>query len=104
VARVNDPTLDKIKAAAGSVGLNGQKSTNLADPTNAQDAATKNYIDTLAASGDLATVAAIAAEIVTVAEIEDGTVATDAVTDVAAIAAQVVLVANVDDAVAQLAD
>lgn len=102
--RVNDPTLDKIKAPSGSVDINGQKLTNLADPTDAQDAATKNYIDTLAASGDLATVAAIADEIVTVADIQDGTVATDAVTDVAAIAAQVVLVASVDDAVAQLAD
>jgi hypothetical protein len=101
---VVDPTLDKIRAPAASVNLNGQKITSLGTPTASTDAATKGYIDGVAALGDLATVAAIAPEIVTVAGIEDGTVATEAVTDVAAIAAQVVLVAAVDDAVAQVAD
>lgn len=102
--RVVDPTLDKIRAAAGAVNLNGQKLTNVADPSDPQDAVTKNYLETEVANNpDLATVAGIAGEVVTVAHIQDGSIAFDAVTDVAAIAGEVILVAGVDGAVAQLA-
>jgi hypothetical protein len=38
-------TLDLIPVAVGAVNLNNNKITNLTDPTNAQDAASKNYVD-----------------------------------------------------------
>jgi hypothetical protein len=38
--------LDQMAAPTANVALNGQKITGLAEPTQAQDAATKNYVDT----------------------------------------------------------
>jgi len=37
--------LDQLAAPTGPLGLNSQKITALADPTNAQDASTKAYVD-----------------------------------------------------------
>lgn len=46
-------TLDTFGAPAASVSFNSQKITNLLDPTAAQDAATKNYVDSVAQGLDV---------------------------------------------------
>jgi len=47
-AMAGNTRLDTIAAPTGSVGLNNQKLTNVAEPTASSDAATKNYVDTAA--------------------------------------------------------
>ena len=46
-------TLDAITAPAADVSLNTHKITNLVDPSSAQDAATKNYVDGVAQGLDV---------------------------------------------------
>jgi hypothetical protein len=46
------PALNAITAPTGDVSLNGHKLTNVADPTAAQDGATKAYVDAAAAGLD----------------------------------------------------
>ena len=43
--QVHTSRLDQMAAPTASVAMNGQLLTGLADPVNAQDAATKNYVD-----------------------------------------------------------
>jgi hypothetical protein len=44
-AQVRTSRLDQMAAPTAAVSLNSQRLTNLADPTSAQDAATKAYVD-----------------------------------------------------------
>lgn len=50
--QVRSSRLDQMAAPSGSVSMNSQKITSLADPTSAQDAATKGYVDATAAGID----------------------------------------------------
>lgn len=65
--QVRTSRLDQMAAPTASVSMNSQKITNLADPTLAQDAATKAYVDSTAQGLDvksscrLATAAALPA-------------------------------------------
>jgi hypothetical protein len=47
-AQVRASRLDQLAAPMAAVSLNAQKISNLLDPTNAQDAATKAYVDSVA--------------------------------------------------------
>ena len=46
-------TLDQIPLAAANININTHKLTNVVNPTAAQDAATKNYVDTSISAGTI---------------------------------------------------
>ena len=78
--------------------MNSNKIVNVTDPTADQDAATKKYVD-----DSVGTLNLISADIERLADIEDGTLATDAIQTVAGIADEVVIVANSNTEVTTLA-
>ena len=78
--------------------LNSNKIVNVTDPTANQDAATKKYVD-----DSVGTLNLISADIERLADIEDGTLATDAIQTVAGIADDVVTVAGISSEVTTLA-
>lgn len=47
ITALADPTISTLAAAAGSISVNSQKITNLGQPTTANDAVTKAYVDAL---------------------------------------------------------
>lgn len=51
-AQVRISRLDQLAIPTSNVSLNGVKLVSLADPTNAQDGVTKNYADSLIATGN----------------------------------------------------
>lgn len=51
-ALAGNTRLDQITLATAAVSLNSQRITSLADPSSAQDAATKQYVDTMASGLD----------------------------------------------------
>jgi hypothetical protein len=72
-------TLDQIKAPVANVSLSNKNITNLLDPTTAQQAATKNYVDTrtitlsgaVSGSGALGTTITTTLANITVSQISD---------------------------------
>jgi hypothetical protein len=52
-AQVRTSRLDQMAAPTAAVSMNSQRVTGVADPTAAQDAATKNYVDNLATGLDV---------------------------------------------------
>lgn len=73
------PTLNNIAAPINSVAMNSQKITGLADPTLAQDAATKAYVDAMAQGLD----SKVSVRAATTANITlSGAIAVDGVTTV----------------------
>lgn len=59
-ATVQGYRLDQFAAPTTVVSFNGQRQTNLADPLNAQDSATKNYVDNVASGLDVKASVAVA--------------------------------------------
>lgn len=51
-AQVRTSRLDQLATPTAAVSLNSQRATNVADPSAAQDAATKNYVDNRVAGQD----------------------------------------------------
>jgi hypothetical protein len=50
--QVRTSRLDQMAAPTAAVGFNTQRATGLADPVNAQDAATKGFVESLVATGN----------------------------------------------------
>jgi uncharacterized membrane protein len=76
-AAVQTNRLDQMAAPTAAVSMNGQRLSNLLDPTSAQDAATKNYVDSAALGLDVkASVRAVATSNITLS----GTQSVDGVT------------------------